>query len=165
MVLRYLAAFGPATVRDAQTWSGLTRLSEVVDDLRPSLVTFRDEHGRELFDLPDTPRPDPDTPAPVRFLYDYDNLLLSHADRSRVTTHAFGRQGFTDDGPQPRSVLIDGQVNATWTITKHHGAATLTIRPFTRLSRQDQDELATEGAGLLAFAEPAATSHDIRITG
>jgi len=83
LVLRYLAAFGPATPMDAQTWSGLTRLGEVFEGLRGQLVTFTGEDGRELFDLPDAPRPGADVPAPVRFLPDFDNLLLSHADRRR----------------------------------------------------------------------------------
>lgn len=161
LVLRYLAAFGPASVRDIQTWSGLTRLREVTEELGPTLVSFRDEGGCELFDLPDAPRPDPDTPAPVRFLYDYDNLLLSHSDRSRVITHNLGRHGFIDDGPQPSAVLIDGFANATWIITRRRGAATLTIRPFTPLSAQDKAELTTEGARLLAFAARGAKTHDI----
>ena len=162
LVLRYLAAFGPASVKDVQTWSGLTRLREVIEPLRPRLVVFHDEQGRELFDLPEAPRLDPQTPAPPRFLYDYDNLLLSHADRSRVVTEAYGQQGFAPDGPQPSAVLLDGFTAATWTIERQRGAATLTIRPFRRLSAQETAGLTDEGARLLAFAAADAPDHDIR---
>ncbi|NYI07218.1 winged helix DNA-binding domain-containing protein [Allostreptomyces psammosilenae] len=161
LVLRYLAAFGPATVRDAQTWSGLTRLAEVFDGLRPRLAVFRDEDGRELFDLPDAPRPDPDTPAPARFLYDFDNLLLSHADRRRVITVDFASQGYTPHGPVPRAVLVDGVVAASWTVATAKGTATLSIRPFHRLTASTEEELTAEGARLLAFLEPTAASRDI----
>ncbi|GIF00029.1 winged helix DNA-binding domain-containing protein [Paractinoplanes rishiriensis] len=152
LVLRYLAAFGPATVRDCQQWSGLTRLAEVVDRLRPGLLTFRDDQGRELFDLPDAPRPDPETPAPPRFLYDFDNLLLSHDDRSRVvgdvdyTTQGFGGKNME----QPRSLLLDGFVAATWKVA----AGTLTVRPFRQLTATERDQVELEGAALLEFLSP-----------
>jgi hypothetical protein len=164
LILRYLAAFGPATVKDIQTWSGLTRLSELTDRLRPRLVTFRDEQGRELFDLPDAPRPDPEIPAPPRFLYDYDNLLLSHSDRTRFITDRYHKQGFTMDGPMPCIALVDGFTNAAWKVIRSRNSATLTIKPFTRLSSKDTAALTEEGSRLLAFAAPDARAHDIQFT-
>ena len=123
LVTRYLTAFGPATIRDTQTWCGLTKLAEIVEAIRPELVTFTDEDGRELFDVPQGPRPDGDTPAPVRFLYDYDNLLLSHADRSRVVLDVdYAAHGYTaDSNRQPSSLLVDGFVAGTWTVTRQKG--------------------------------------------
>jgi hypothetical protein len=134
LVLRYLEAFGPASVMDAQAWSGLTKLREVFERLRPRLVTFEDEQGRELFDLPDAPRPPEDTPAPARFLYDYDNLLLSHADRSRFIDEAH-RASFlwTANGPPYGAVLVDGMVRGAWKATTDRKAATLTVRVIQRL--------------------------------
>jgi hypothetical protein len=161
VVLRYLGAFGPASVRDAQTWSGLTRLGEVFERLRPRLVTFTDDNGVELYDLPDAPRPDPDIPAPARFLYDYDNLLLSHADRSRVITEDYFRQNFDVQGPMPRIILLDGVTAGTWTMTTGRGTATLTVRPFGKLSATDEDALQAEGASLLRFVAANASTHDI----
>jgi hypothetical protein len=164
LIRRYLAAFGPATVKDMQTWSGLTRLAEVAERLRPQLVRFRDEHGKELFDLPDAPRPDPDTPAPIRFLYDYDNLLLSHADRTRFITDEYHQQGYTMDGPMPSIVLIDGFTRASWKIARQRSSATLQITPFVALPAHVRAELAEEGARLLAFAAGDARTHDIQFT-
>ena len=114
VVARYLGAFGPATVADVAAWSRLTGLGEVVERLRPTLRTFRDERGRELFDLPGAPRPGPDVPAPVRFLPEYDNLLLSHADRSRFA--APGRRELLGrvTGRINGTVLVDGTVSAVW---------------------------------------------------
>jgi len=163
LVRRYLAAFGPATVRDVQAWCGLTRLREVVERLRPELATFTDEGGAELFDLPDAPRPDRETPVPVRYLYDFDNLLLSHADRTRFITAAYFRQGFAVDGEMPRLVLLDGFTAGVWKIARDKATATLTIRPFAQVSTKDETALIEEGAALLRFAEPRAATHDIRL--
>jgi hypothetical protein len=162
MVLRFLGAFGPASVRDVQVWSGLTRLREVLDRLRPRLVGFRDGQGVELFDLPDAPRPDPDTPAAARYLYDYDNLLLSHADRSRVITDGYRSQNFDVNGPMPRLILVDGFTAGTWTTEIGRGTAVLTVRPFGKLSAADKDELGAEGESLLALLAPKVGTHEVR---
>jgi hypothetical protein len=161
MVLRYLAAFGPATVADAQTWSGLTGLSEVIERVRPQLRAFRDERGREMFDLPDAPRPDPDVPAPPRFLPDYDNVLLSHADRSRIISDEDRRAG----GIGTPTVLVGGTVAATWRIERAPDRATLRIRPFRGIARQDRAGIAAEGERLLRFAAPEAQHRDVRFPG
>ncbi|WP_371655416.1 MULTISPECIES: winged helix DNA-binding domain-containing protein [unclassified Streptomyces] len=163
-VLRYLAAFGPASVKDMQTWAGLTRLGEVFERLRPVLVTFRDENGVELFDLPDAPRPDEGTPAPPRFLPEFDNLLLSHADRTRVIpAEHWGR---TWKGSQAFcTLLVDGFLAGVWRLEEGKGAgeghAVLTVQPFGDLGRVRRDEVAAEGERLLAEMT-SATSYDVR---
>src|SRR5512132_1013458 len=143
LVLRYLAAFGPASTMDVQTWSGLTRLREVTDRLRPQLTTFRSEAGRELLDLPDAPRPDPDTPAPVRFLPQYDNVALSHADRSHISAGAAAHWPTDDLHWSP--LLVDGFVAGAWRLARDGRAATLTVRPLTPLSGRDETAVAEEG--------------------
>jgi hypothetical protein len=162
VVRRYLTAFGPATVADVQAWSGLTRLREVVDRLRPSLLEFADERGRTLFDVPDGPRPDPDTPAPVRFLPEYDNLLLSHADRTRVIGDEDRRQLMTVNGIIPGTFLVDGWFRGIWKLRRARGAATLTITPFHAMSKRATAAVTAEGARLLRFAA-AGDDHDIQL--
>jgi hypothetical protein len=159
-VLRYLAAFGPATTADIRTWSWLTGVREVVERLRPQLRTFRDEAGRELFDVPDAPFPDPATPAPPRFLPDYDNINLSHADRSRVMPD-----------PNPVGVMwaygacfVDGFVAGTWKVLKLREAATLQVQTFAPLSSGDEAEVTEEGARLLGFIAADASSRDVQLS-
>ncbi|GKQ36138.1 winged helix DNA-binding domain-containing protein [Streptomyces sp. A012304] len=156
VVRRYLAAFGPASVKDMQTWAGLTRLREAFERLRPSLLTFRDEHGVELFDLPDAPRPDPDTPAPPRFLPEFDNLLLSHADRTRVVPPAYW--GRTWQGNQAhRVLLVDGFLAGVW---KPEGD-TLVVEPFGTLTDRQRRDVLAEAERMLATLHPG-TPYDIR---
>jgi len=153
VVRRYLAAFGPASTMDVQAWSGLTRLREVTDRLRPQLRSFRTEGGRELFDLPDAPRPDPDTPAPVRFLPQYDNLALSHADRSHIAAGAAAAHRPTD-GLHWSALLVDGFVAGAWRLSRDGKAATLSVRPFATLPAGDQAAIEQEAARLLEFLAP-----------
>lgn len=161
LIRRYLAVFGPSTPADVQSWSGLQAMREVLERLRSGLRTFRDERGRELFDVPGAPLPDPDTPSPVRFLPEYDNVLLGHADRSRIVspeTKLWAEIGWG-------TVLVDGFTAARWKLEREKDAATLRIEPFGKLSRADRAETADEGARLIAFLAEDSTSHDVRFSG
>ena len=164
VVLRYLAAFGPATVADVATWSRLTGLRAVVERLRPQLRSFRDERGRELFDLPDAPRPDPETPAPPRFLPEYDNVLLSHADRSRF--HQAGERPRASGvaGPVHGTVLSDGFLCGSWRLERDRdtGSAALVVSQLRRLPKRAVAAVAAEGRRFLRFAAAEADGHDVR---
>jgi hypothetical protein len=162
LLQRYLGAFGPATVMDAQAWCGLTRLGEVASRLGDRLRRFRDADGRELLDLPSAARPDPDTPAPPRFLPEYDNVLLSYADRSRVVPDGRAVPLWPGNGGTRGEVLVDGRWAANWRISRLGGAATLTTEPFERLARRDVAAVAAEGAALLAWAAPGLAP-DVRM--
>ncbi|WP_432586337.1 winged helix DNA-binding domain-containing protein [Streptomyces sp. HD1123-B1] len=167
VVLRYLAAFGPATVADVQKWCGLTGLREVVDRLRPGLRTFRDEGGRELYDVPGAPLPDPATPVPARLVADFDNLLLSHADRARVLDDAYRTRVMGVNGVVRGTILVDGFVGGIWGIERtgkgDRASATLTVSPFVPLSADDGEALEAQGARLLTASDPSATVRAVRI--
>jgi Winged helix DNA-binding domain len=164
VVLRYLAAFGPATVADVAAWSRLTGLREVVGRLRSRLRTFRDEHGRELVDLPDAPRPDPDTPAPPRFLPEYDNVLLSHADRSRFVFAETRARLSSVPGPVHGSVLHDGFLCGIWRLDRDRdsGGATLVVNLVERLPKRATAAVTAEGRRFLRFVSADADTHDVR---
>jgi hypothetical protein len=149
LVLRYLAAFGPATAKDFGVWSWLTGVREVVERLRPRLVTYRDEAGRELFDVPDVALPDPETPAPVRLLPEFDNLLLSHDDRSRMADPAY-RGGPWWHG----SLLVDGFIAGTWRPERRPEGVTLRIGLYRPLTDVELTDVHAEAARLVAFLVP-----------
>jgi hypothetical protein len=158
LVLRYLAAYGPASVADAQAWSGLSRLREVTERLGNRLRVFTGPDGAELLDLPDAPRPDPDVPAPARFLPEYDNLLLSYAERSRVIPHRRPVPLPPGHGATAGTLLVDGLWQADWKISQ----GVLEIEPFTPLGQADRDAVAAEGERLLGFAAPTIAVRDVR---
>ncbi|MFD5625839.1 winged helix DNA-binding domain-containing protein [Streptomyces sp. NPDC127072] len=143
LVRRYLAAFGPAASADLRAWCGLAGLPAAVSAVRGELVAFRDSRGRELLDLPDAPRPDPGTPAPVRFLPAFDNVILGYHDRGRIIDDA--HRGLSVAGA--RVVLVDGRVAATWSVD----AGTVLVTPLRGLSRAERDAVTEEGHGLACF--------------
>jgi hypothetical protein len=161
LIVRYLGGFGPASVADVQAWSGLTGLRTAMERLRPQLRVFHDESGRELFDLPDAPLPDADTPAPPRLLPEYDNLLLSHADRTRVISDEHRKVLWTKNGLLA-SALVDGTVAATWKIVRDRKSATLTIDALRRIARKDRAELVEEAERLLAFTDAELSVRTVR---
>jgi len=163
VVLRYLGAFGPASVADIQNWSGLARLGPIVDRLRDRLVTFRDERQRELFDLPDAPRPDPATPAPARFLPEYDNLLLGHRDRTRVMNVEHSTPLFPGNGGVLGSVLLDGRFAGGWRIRRTADRAVLEVALVAAALGPDRQDLEQEGQRLLAFAAGDRSRRDVVI--
>ncbi|MGX2993774.1 winged helix DNA-binding domain-containing protein [Streptomyces sp. JNUCC 64] len=161
LVRRYLAAFGPASVRDMQTWAGVTRLRDAFERLRPELLTFRDERGTELFDLPDAPRPDADTDAPPRLLPEYDNLLLSHADRLRLVPAGTGK--LTWRGNSSYCVLmVDGLLAGVWKLVETRSEAVLTIEPFAPLTAAQRERVRTEAARTLGLLTEPSVDRDVR---
>ncbi|WP_030554858.1 winged helix DNA-binding domain-containing protein [Streptomyces exfoliatus] len=160
-VLRYLAAFGPASVKDMQAWCGMTRLGDAFERLRPRLLVFQDERGTELFDLPDAPRPDEDTPAPPRFLPEFDNLLLSHADRTRVVP-AEHRSRTWSGNQAHRVFLLDGFLAGTWSLDEAKDRTTLTVEPFAPVTRARRAALTAEAERTLRLMTPPGTPYDIR---
>ena len=156
LVLRYLAAFGPAAAGDVQAWSGLTGIRNVLDELRPRLRVFRDERKRELFDLAEAPRPSEDTPSPVRFLPGFDNVILSHADRTRIMADEHRPRVTTKNLLVLPTFLVDGFVAGTWKHARVKAAACLTVSPFARLPAAAKAQLAEEGEKLVRFVVPEA---------
>jgi hypothetical protein len=157
LIMRYLAAFGPASVADIRAWSGLTRLDAPIERLRPVLRSFRDEDGNELLDVAGGALPDPETPAPARFLADFDNAVLGHANRSRIVAATRRKRAIG-----PRTFLLDGFIAGTWRLIRGRRVATLEIAPFDELSRGHRIALAEEGMQLLTFLT-ASAEPDVRI--
>jgi hypothetical protein len=164
LVLRYLAAFGPARAADFQKWSGRAGAGEAFARLRTDLMVFEDEVGRELLDLPDAPRPSGDTPAPPRLTGPYDNLVLSHADTARVVPPEHKPKVMTQNGLIAGPVLLDGFVVGNWRIKATKKLATLTLAQYEAYNKSDQRALTREAGALLDFAAPDTAERDVVFT-
>jgi len=160
LVLRYLAAFGPASPRDMQAWCGIMQLKPVFETMRARLRVFRDERGVELFDVQEAPLPDPETPAPVRFLPEYDNVFLAHGDRARIVAEDDRRRLAAVNGLQA-AFLVDGFGAGTWKLARQSESATLRVQPFRPLAAPARAELGEEGERLLAFLAADARSREL----
>jgi hypothetical protein len=163
LVRRHLAAFGPATAADVQTWSYVRGLAPVLEALRDELWVGTDHRGREIFDLPDAPRPGEDAPAPARLLPDFDALLLAHDDRDRVIARDDRGRVATRNLRTKATFLLDGRVAGTWSVKATSTRATLTLEPFGRLKRADARALEAESEALLGFLEPEARAREVAI--
>ncbi len=147
---------------DMQAWSGLTKLKAAIEKLKPELRVYRDERGHELFDVPDIALPDADTPAPERFLPEYDNLLRGHQDRTRVVADTHRPKVYLPALRVASTILVDGFVRGAWKIEKKKGTATLLIEPFDTLTKQNRKALTEEGERLVRFVEADAKAFEVR---
>lgn len=164
LVRRYLAGFGPASVSDAQVWLGMKGLKPVFEAMRPELLEFRDERGKALFDLPDAPRPDAEQSAPVRFLPEFDNLLLSHSDRTRVIADEHRSLVYQKGNLRlSATILVDGVVSGMWRVERKRKEATLTITPFAPLLRATKAALLAEAETLVRFIEDDAATYAVTV--
>ena len=163
LLRRYLAAFGPSTLKDAATWAGVGRASLLPVAERMRLRTLRDEDDKELVDLPRAPLVREDAPAPVRFLGHWDAVLLVHVRRTQVLPERFRGLVFSNRAPQSMATfLVDGAVAGSWRVERTARKATLRLEPFEPLPRAARAELHDEGAGIVRFHEPDATSYAVR---
>jgi hypothetical protein len=157
LLLRYLGAFGPASAADMRAWSGLA-MRTAFEKLRPRLKVFRSESGTELFDLPRAPRPNPTLEVPARLIPDFDNILLAHADRTRIMPPGKHLGIFSSNGVMQGAVLLDGFVRAMWAPR----GSTLVITPFEKdMTKRERGDVGDEAMLLMQLLAPGE-SHDLR---
>ncbi|MCY4147491.1 MAG: winged helix DNA-binding domain-containing protein [Chloroflexi bacterium] len=158
---RYLAAFGPASVMDFQTWCGITSLKTALAPVLKTLVAYRSEAGAQLVDLPDLPLLPEHAPALIRFLPEYDNILIAHKDRARILPEPHRKKVFLSAGRVLGAVLIDGFVGAIWKVSREKSRARLSINLFEAVAAECQAAIEAEGLRLLRFIDEDAGDYAV----
>lgn len=167
LVRRYLAAFGPASRADVAAFTGLAvgTVAPALVALEPDLERLMDERGRELYDVRGAPLPPADTPAPLRLLGEWDNVLLAHADRTRMFDDEIRRRVIRKNGDVLPTILLDGVVAGTWWWRRKRDVATLEATLFVKLSKAGREELEREAAVALTVLEPAVMRFEVDYVG
>ena len=165
LVRRYLAAFGPASVADLQSWSHARNLRAALRELEPELRHFRDEAGRLLLDLKRAPLVDGDAAAPVRFLPKWDTSILGYAppERWRILPERYRKRVIAVNGDIRQTFTVDGFIAGGWEVERKRGGAAFVLQPFGRLPKSVRGELEAEGESLLRFVEPGVQSYAVRV--
>lgn len=165
LVRRYLAAFGPASVADLNSWSQAGSLRPALNELEPRLRRFRDDAGRLLLDLRSATIVDGDVPAPVRFLPKWDTAILGYSppERWRILPERYRKRVIAVNGDVRQTFTVDGLIAGTWNVERSRDRVTLTLEPFARLPKEARGELGKEGESLLGFVEPDAKSYAVRV--
>lgn len=161
---RYLAAFGPASVMDFQTWTGMTRLKTQLASTLVELVEYRDDAGKACYDLPELTIEDADAPPPIRFLPEYDNILIAHKDRGRILPAEYRKKVFVSAGRVLGSVIIDGFVGAIWSVRRDQARAILQVSLFEAQSDDARAAIDKEGQALLRFVMDDAEDYRVEFT-
>ncbi|MYD10474.1 MAG: winged helix DNA-binding domain-containing protein [Chloroflexi bacterium] len=160
---RYLAAYGPASVMDFQTWTGMTSLKAQLAAAFKELVEYRDDAGNACFDLPELSVSDAEAPAPIRFLPEYDNILIAHRDRRRILPEQHRKKVFVSAGRVLGTVIIDGFVGAVWRVQQDKARATLHVSLFEDTALAARDAIEAEGLALLRFIADGAEVYRVEI--
>jgi hypothetical protein len=166
VVRRHLRAFGPASADDVASWINWRPkpVREALARLEGELASFEDDGGRTLYDLPDAPRPDPDTPAPPRLLAPFDSILLAYASMHRARILPDAHRDVVYERRNLRikpSYTVNGFVAGVWEIEVTRGEAVLTLRPLEKLPRAARSELVDEAERLVQAIRPDAKGHRV----
>ena len=164
LITRYLRALGPASAKDVEVWGGPPKAKAILEAM--DLVALADERGRTLYDLPDAPRPGGDVPAPVRLIGDFDSMVLSHEDRTRIVADEHRSLLMPSKNLRVKATfLVDGFVAGIWSAQRKGRKATLSLEPFVKVKQRDVKALCQEAEALLHFLEPDAASFDVAFSG